>query len=375
MTAPGRGTLAVVAAQSSSEADGIRDYTDLLVARLRARRDIPVVLFTRRLSSWTVQISSVGASQQVDGDLRLHRAAALVLQYNPFSHGRRGFAPGLVLAMLRLRCRRSRPIIVLMVHETFVDAKNWRWLLMGTWQRLQLRALQLAADVVFCTIERWSDDLRRSWPPAPVHHLPVASNLPDRRDHRAEGRAKLGVPDDGLVLCTFGLDHAGRITGYIVDAAAAAARGGRPVVLLGLGTGQRRREQIAPGVTLDVRGFLPDTEAAALLAAADLFLAPLQDGVSTRRTTVMAALQHEVAVVGTDGHLTDDALRHATNALRLVAVDDHDEFVAAVCELAANAADRRALAAAGRRLYEVAFDWPVLVDRLLGALEGGRPRR
>lgn len=375
MTTPGPGMIAVVAAQSSSEADGIRDYTDLLVGRLRARRDLPVVLFTRPLSAWAVQISSVEATLDVDGDVRLHRATALVLQYNPFSHGRRGFAPGLALAMLRLRCRRSRPLIVLMVHETFVDPKNWRWLLMRTWQRLQLRALQLAADLVFCTIERWSDDLRRSWPPAPVHHLPVASNLPDRRDLRAEGRANLDVPADGLVLCTFGLDHAGRLTDYIVDAAAAVARGGRPVILLGLGTGQPRREQLAPGVTLDVRGFLPDAEAAVLLAAADLFLAPLQDGVSTRRTTVMAALQHEVAVVGTDGHLTDDQLRRAKNALRLVPVDDHDAFVVAACELADSADERHALATAGRRLYEDAYDWPVLVDRLLGALKDERCRR
>lgn len=360
-----RGTLAVVAAQSSSEADGIRDYTDLLVGRLRARGDLPVVLFTRRLSAWSVRIRSA----EDPGGEQLHRAGALVLQYNPFSYGRRGFAPGLALAMLRLRCRRSRPVIVLMVHETFVDAKNWRWLLMRTWQRLQLRALHLASDVVFCTIERWTEDLRRSWPPAPVHHLPVASNLPDRRASRAEARERLGVAPGGLVLCTFGLDHAGRLTDYIVDAAAAVGRGGQPVVLLALGTGRPRREAIAPGVTLDVPGFLPDSEASSLLSAADLFLAPLQDGVSTRRTTVMAALQHEVAVVGTDGHLTDQQLRRATHALRLVGVDDHDGFVAAVCALAANAEERGALAVAGRRLYENSFRWNVLVDRLLTALE------
>lgn len=371
MTFRGRGVLAVVAAHSADEADGIRDYTEHLIARLRMRRESPVVPFARQPGAWTLEILSTCPSSCGE-DIRLQGASALVLQYNPFSHGRRGFAPGLAVAMLRLRCRRSRPIIGLMVHETFVDPKNWRWLLMGTWQRVQLRALHLAADVVFCTIERWSDDLRRSWPPAPVHHLPVASNLPDRRDRRAEGRARLEVAQDGLVLCAFGLDHAGRLTDYIVDAAAAVARDGRPVILLALGTGRPRREPIAPGVTLDAPGFLPETDAAALLAAADLFLAPLQDGVSTRRTTVMAALQHEVAVVGTDGHLTDGALRRATHALRLVAVADHDAFVTAVSDLAADTEGRLALAAAGRRLYEEAFDWPVLVDRLLGALEGGR---
>lgn len=371
----GSGVLAVVAAHRQAQADGIRDYTEKLVDRLRARGDRPVRLFSRKPGPWTMRICGAGAAEAAADDVRLRRAGLLVLQYNPFSHGHRGFAPGLAIAMLRMRCRRSRPTIGLMVHETFVDAKNWRWLLMRIWQRLQLRALQLAADVVFCTIERWSDDLRRSWPPAAVHHLPVASNLPDRRDQRAQGRERLEVPEHGLVLCTFGLDHAGRLTGHIVDAAAAVARAGRPVVLLSLGTGRPRRELVTPGVILTVPGFLPDTQAALLLAGTDLFLAAFEDGVSTRRTTMMAALQHEIAVVGTDGHLTDELLRHATAALRLVAVGDRAGFVAAVCALAASDGDRRALAAGGRRLYDERFDWPVLVERLLDGLEGARPPR
>lgn len=362
--------LAVVAAHRQAQADGIRDYTEQLVDRLRARGDRPVRLFSRKPGPWTMRIAPADGI----GDAGLQRAAVLVLQYNPFSHGRRGFAPGLAVAMLRLRCRSSRPIIGLMVHETFVDAKNWRWWLMRTWQRLQLRALQLAADVVFCTIERWSEDLRRSWPPAAVHHLPVASNMPDRRQARAQGRAQLEVPAHGLVLCTFGLDHAGRLTEHIVDAAAAVAREGRSVVLLSLGTGRPRREPVAPGVMLVAPGFLPDEQAALLLAGADLFLAAFEDGVSTRRTTMMAALQHEIAVVGTDGHLTDELLRHSTAALRLVAVGDHAGFVAAVCALAASDGDRRALAARGRRLYDEHFDWPVLVAGLLDGLEGARAR-
>ncbi len=367
--------LAVVAAHRQAQADGIRDYTEALVGRLRAQRDGPVLLFSRRPSPWTVRIAPAATPHDAADALDLRRAEILVLQYNPFSHGRRGFAPGLALAMLRLRCRRSRPIVGLMVHETFVDAKNWRWRLMHIWQRLQLRALQAASDVVFCTIERWSDDLRRAWPPAPVHHLPVASNLPDRRAHRADGRTRLGALEHDLVLCTFGLDHAGRLTEHIVEAAAAVARPGRAVALLALGTGRVRREEVAPGVTLVVPGFLSDTEAAVLLAGADLFLAPFEDGVSTRRTTVMAALQHEVAVVGTDGHLTDDLLRSASEALRLVAVGDRAAFVAAVGALADDAGARRALAIAGRRLYDERFDWPVLVERLLRELEAARAAR
>jgi glycosyltransferase involved in cell wall biosynthesis len=42
-----------------------------------------------------------------------------------------------------------------------------------------------------------------------------------------------------------------------------------------------------------------------LLQEGDVFLAPFRDGVSSRRTTVMAALEHSLPIVGTRGICTD----------------------------------------------------------------------
>lgn len=365
--------LAIVGARSASQADGIRDYTDRLVDHLRASRTT-VRRFVREPRAWTTRVTAVpGEPGPRAGSLA--KADVVLLQYNPFSHGRRGFAPGLVLMLLALRCRRSRPTIALMVHETYVEARNWKWWIMRSWQRLQLIGLCASADIVFCSIQCWSEQLERSWPPAPVHHLPVASNLPDRRAARALGRERLGVTGDTLVLATFGLEDVGRITAYMLDAAEAVTKTGREVLLLGLGTDRPRSEQVRPGVFVHIPGFLPEEDVAILLSGTDLFLAPFMDGVSTRRTTVMAALQHEVAVVGTDGHLTDDVLRLAGHGLRLAHVDDRDGFVAAVCALAAGDRERRELALAGRAFYEERFDWPVLIERLLVGLRDRRANR
>src|SRR5262249_18302153 len=95
------------------------------------------------------------------------------------------------------------------------------------------------------------------------------------------------------------------------------------------------------------------------------------DGVSTRRTTLMAALQHGLAVVGTDGHNTDRMLRDANNSLRLTAVGDRDAFAGAVCELAASRGTRAELGSHARSLYETEFDWTVVSGRLIAGLRNG----
>ena len=52
----------------------------------------------------------------------------------------------------------------------------------------------------------------------------------------------------------------------------------------------------------------PADEVSRRLSAADLNLSAFIDGVSTRRGSLMAALQHGVASVGTRGYLTDQML-------------------------------------------------------------------
>jgi glycosyltransferase involved in cell wall biosynthesis len=335
----------VYADDGDSEVDAIREYSRRLVEALTA----------------------TGA---VDAELRLGglaraQAAAVVLQYNPFSYGRWGFAPQVPIALARLRLAPRRPKLAVMVHEAYVPMEGMRWTLMGAWQRAQLFAIRLSAKVIFASSGPLAERLARLRPARPTHHLPVASNLPDHRSERGRARSALGADAETLVLTAFGTGHPSRSLDLVAAAANPLAQASRDLLLLNLGAGTPPIPGVDPSIRVHAPGLSPPGELASALAATDIYLAPFEDGVSTRRTTLMAALQHGLPVVGTDGELTDDLLRAN---LALTPVDRPDLFAAAVAELANDAGVRAQAGARARRLYEQSFDWPVIANHLLVAL-------
>jgi glycosyltransferase involved in cell wall biosynthesis len=259
-----------------------------------------------------------------------------------------------------------------MVHEAHVPIAADKRLPMAVWQRLQLRALLRQTDVAFAATESLGELLRRLKGVENVVHLPVGSNLPDMRSERDHRRRAMAVPSDALVIAIFGTGHAARLIGHIVEAVNFAASTQRATVLLNLGAGAPELYGVAPSVRVIAPGRQPGREVACHLAAADLFLAPLSDGVSTRRTTVMAALQHELCVIGTSGPNTDRLLLDAPDAVRLVPAANRAAFADAVREVAQDPEAQRAQAAAGKALHDEHFTWAAIGGRMLEALEARR---
>jgi glycosyltransferase involved in cell wall biosynthesis len=343
--------IALVYRDRGEQVDGIRDHTRRLADALE------------RTGAADVRIE-FGAGPGFATALRPDDDVLLV-QYNPFSYARWGFAPWLPVELFRARRRRR---VALMVHEPYVPMRNVRWSLMGAWQRLQLWLLWVSAGVVFASIEPWTTRFARWRPRRPVHHLPVGSNLPDGRARRDDARSRLGIAAGEVVLATLGSNSPAWLGAPVLAAAAAVATAGCPASALLLGADAPEVEHLGDVLPVRRPGWLSDEDLAAAIAAADLFLVPLADGVSTRRTTLMAALQHGLPVVATRGPLTDRELLDAGDALRLVPVARTDLFAATARELAQAPAARVRLGEAGRALYERAFAWESTAARVLRAL-------
>lgn len=347
--------------------DGIRDYTLRLCDAL-ASRGVPVDVVTRRMSRWVVSWPARSAGAR-DGAATV-AGRVVVIQYNPFMYGRWGVAPQLVLHTWRLR--RSGAPVFIMVHEPFMPFTGWRETVMGVWQRIQLRALAALSDGMFTSVDAWATRFARWRPRRPAVHLPVGSNLPDMRSRRLEARTRLRVADDDLVIATLGTDHPSHLREHVREAVLAiVASHTARVVVLELGARSPRLDSGALGGTPVVMpGSQAEEDLATSLSAADIFLAAFLDGATTRRSTLMAALQHGLPVVATASRLTDSVLRRAHDALILVPAHDVRGFAAAATALSGDRVEMRRRGERARQLYEREFDWSVIADRLLAGVAG-----
>jgi glycosyltransferase involved in cell wall biosynthesis len=344
--------LVLVNSVSEPGVDAIDAYTGLLAEALE-RLGKRVARLVRTPDGWS--------SRDVTRDLRGGRT--LVLQYNPFNWGRRGFAPWLPALIARVRRGPAPPRVALMLHELYMSADSPRHAAMGIWQRAQLAALCSQADAAFTSTETWARDRNHVRPS--IVHLPVGSNVPDRREERGAQRAALGAQENDLVLASFGRSHPSRLIGHVESAANAIAAGGRTVMLLNLGDGAPRLTGLSRNVTEITPGRLAAAELATTLAAADLYLAPFVDGVSTRRGSMVAALQHGIPVVGTRGPSTGPLLGRSDGLVLSDPGDSAAAFAQAARRLADDGAARRSAGAAARELFERHFDWGVIAQRMI----------
>jgi len=293
--------------------------------------------------------------------------AWVLLQYNPFSYGRRGIAPGLLRDAAALR-RRSGTRFAVCVHEPWTYVYDWRSALMAAAHRAQLPALLALADVVLAVTEELARRLGRD-----TIHVPVGSNLTAVALSPRAARERLGIGSE-VVVALFGTNHPSRALDHAEAAigALATSRGADAVRVLNLGRDAPPLE-VPAGVAVDAPGRLEARELSVRLRASDIVLLPFADGLSTRRTTLMAALAHGLAVAGLRGAGTDSVLTGHPEALVLTPAGHPAVYANAVVELAADPARLRTMGEAGRRLYEQHFDWPVLAHRVSSALHRGAP--
>ena len=352
---------AILTGEYPPQAGGVSDYTRLLCRALAAAGDA-VHVWSPPCDAAAPGDAGVTVHRLPDhfgprgrktlsADLARFRPTRLLVQYVPDAFGMRAMNLPFCFWLL---LRAPKPVWI-MFHEV---AYPWRR------DRPRLNVLALvtrgmgaillaASQRALVSIPAWRrllqpyNFLRR-----PIAWLPVASNLPSQAE---SGRvAALRAAAAGRIVVghfsSFGPPIAAMLKTTLPEILRADSQ--RIVRLMGRGSLAFRDELAARNPDLANRiqatGPLETDDAAAALAACDLLFQPYPDGVSSRRSSVMAALALGAAIVTNVGRLSEPIWR---NSPAVAAADDPLRLPALVGELLQDPHRRIALAAAAKAFY------------------------
>ena len=304
----------------------------------------------------------------------------LLVQYVPHGFGYRSMNVALC-AWLWARAAARGDCVELMVHEPFLafGEGRLRQNAAALVHRLMTSMLLRAAGRVWVSTPAWE----RAWRPyalgrrVPFAWLPVPCTIPVGEDAAGVASARARYAGDAGTRLIGHLGTYGRhVSEYLPRLAPALLCGhGRDAALLLLGRGSERarEELIGRDARLAARvhaaGYLEPRDLSAHLAACDLLLQPYPDGVSSRRTSVMAGLAHGLAVVTTRGRLTEP-LWEASGAVALAPADDPGAITSTAARLLDDPVERARLGARARALYLERFDLAHTVAALRRAHDG-----
>jgi glycosyltransferase involved in cell wall biosynthesis len=363
----------LIAGEYPPQAGGVSDYTRTLARMLAANGD-SVTVFAPPCEGASPDDDNVRVERLPDAFGARGRAAlsaalaaipaprAAIVQYVPQSFGLRGCN---VPFAAWLRSLRGYPLWV-MFHEVTVTVRpstSCKYRIQALATRIMAQRTIAAADAAFISTQRWEPLLHALSPHVPdIRCVPEPSNVAlhaeagsIRAIHDRYARGE-GSP----IFGHFGTYRDAVIRRALIEAVPQLLARAPEASFLFLGAGSNAfaadLAHSVPAVRGRVfgSGALPAEALAAHLAATDVLLQPYEDGVTTRRGSIIAALALGVPVVTTTGRMTEPLWR-ASAAVTLVADGDFEALAVAAEALALDEPRRTAMSLRARELYAETF--------------------
>ncbi len=294
----------------------------------------------------------------------------LFVQWVPHGYGYRSVNIFFCL-WLWMRAKLKRDQLQIMFHEVWLSfGINWRANFAAAAHRVMVALLKRAASKLWISCEAWREYFHGAKPP--VGLLPVPSNTSGAADpHKAAHLHQRFCGEGNTTL----IGHLGIGDVLVEDQLRQVIPGllrqiKQSCFLLIGKAGIRLTQEIQmahPDIAerLFASGILPVDEITSYICACDLMVQPYLDGISTRRTSAMAALANGRALLTTIGHSTEPFWLNC-DQLAVVPAANSGALVARAQQLLDDNGDRSRMAAGGRRLYETWFDVQIAVQLLRG---------
>jgi hypothetical protein len=368
---------------------GVGDYSAQVAAALAAAGDEVTVVCPPLASLPAAQagvrvvvLDDVYGRRSRDWMDRLfgERHTTVLVQYVPTAFGMGGANFPFCRWLLR-RSRERRDDVRVMFHEPYFE---YAWAPvhqspLSLAQRLMARILLRTGDSTYLSTDAWRRYLEPYAPAGGGHRfttLPIPSGVPscDRVEHAREQHRLLTGSRKGTLLGhfgTYGSQVASMLRSSLIPLltadpllSAVCVGNGSDVFVASVLAGERSLSG-----RLSATGRALASDAALVLTACDLLLQPYPDGVTTRRSSVMAGLINSRPVLTTTGHLTE-AVWTETRAVALTPAGDDRAFIESARCLLSEPDERMALAARGASTYRDRFALAHTIDTLRGAAVG-----
>ncbi|MFZ4713412.1 MAG: hypothetical protein ACOYL6_06860 [Bacteriovoracaceae bacterium] len=233
-----------------------------------------------------------------------------LIQYVPFMYERRGGINFSFPIFIIYLCWVKKKKIDLMVHEiNYPFELNPKSALMFFSHGLMMFMLCLGKKHMFVSTEYFCRQLKKYFfvSPKKLTRLPVGSNIPVTSFPKN--------PNNELTIGLFGKLHPAKEVPMILKLCLELYLEGEKFKIVYIGETEKAvletfsdEEKVIFQKFFKATGYLRENEVSRELQGLDLFLAYFVDGLSTRRGSVMAALEHGVPVISTLGLDTDPEL-------------------------------------------------------------------
>jgi glycosyltransferase involved in cell wall biosynthesis len=308
----------------------------------------------------------------------------LLVQWVPHGFGYKSLNLGFCLWLWRRSLQGDH--LELMVHEPSLPftKTSWRQNAAAVVHRLMTVILLRSARDIFVSTPAWENRLR-PWAMGRRHSyrwLPLPSNVPVVENEAGIGAIRAKYCGDGPLIGHFGT-FGGAITPMLRSIIPALVRKARGASVLLIGPGSEVFQESVLRECPDLKMALHalgqvgarDPRLSLTLSACDLVIQPYPDGVTSRRTTIMAALAHGRPAITTAGVLTEPFWQ-TSGAVALAPAEDSEAFADLALRLMEDGSARRVLGETGRRFYQREFDIDHVVAMLRerGPQTDARPR-
>jgi glycosyltransferase involved in cell wall biosynthesis len=289
---------------------------------------------------------------------------AILWNYNPFQVGHRGVAPS--APRLARSLAKIAPLVVVLHELWYPWGRNGlKGLVWAVAQRLQLRGVLAAAAKAIVTTERRRAHLARRFPNASVQMIPVGATVPETGVPNGT-RASLGIPADAFVLAHLGAIGEGRSLKPALEALETLRARGEDIRLVLVG---RTGIAVPRAEGVHATGILDHAGVSSALQASNAYLFAEPTGPTSRKTSLLAALEHGLPVVAYRGR--DGEPQFAESAL--LVEPDAKAIASAVRRLRIDPAYAKSLGQAARNLADARYSWRAITDAFIRLLEEVRP--